>query len=99
MKLYKGVVDMKIDNNILSELKGMQEKTFDEVKDSEYTDFKDIKIDVEEVPIVKCMKFLQQVKNPFFFKSGDMKVKLTYDENGIRMNDALKRIINSEMKD
>ena len=48
------------------------------------------------LPAVERMcNYLQQVKNPYLFRCGDMVVRVRFDTNGAQLDDILKRQFNS----
>lgn len=62
---------------------------------SNLVDIRDVKID-RTLPMEERVKsYIEQVKNPYCFKVGDVKVHVSYSEEGRTMNDTFSTMLAS----
>ena len=65
----------------------------DSFKD-ELADLRDVKIDSKKPTAKKMNDFLKQVKNPYLFKVGDVRVKVSFSGKE-RFTDVLGRVVST----
>ncbi len=71
-----------MDNDTLQKLSEMQNVDIRTVNKEDLVDLNSVKID-ETLPIPERVdSFIQQIKNPYCFRIGDVAVKVVYKENG-----------------
>ena len=63
-----------------------QEHRIDKNKDG-LVDIRDVKLDSSLGQAERVQSFLQQIKNPYCFKVGDVVVNVAYTEGGPTLND------------
>lgn len=63
-----------------------QEHRIDKNKDG-LVDIRDVKLDSSLGQAERVQSFLQQIKNPYCFKVGDVVVNVAYTEGGVTLND------------
>lgn len=66
-------------SNELDSLKNVDIENFNI---DDLTDLRDIKIDKNGSVESKLLSFMEQIKNPYFFKVGNVAVKLNFDNDG-----------------
>ena len=63
-----------------------QEHRIEKNKDG-LVDIRDVKLDSSLGQAERVQSFLQQIKNPYCFKVGDVVVNVAYTEGGVTLND------------
>lgn len=63
-----------------------REHRIDKNKDG-LVDIRDVKLDSSLGQAERVQSFLQQIKNPYCFKVGDVVVNVAYTEGGVTLND------------
>lgn len=72
------------------QLEQMKNLDIHKIDKSELVDLKDVIID-ENLPKEKrILSYLEQIKNPYFFKIGDTVIQLQFSENQRSLEDCLK---------
>ena len=74
----------------------IQRKALNNIKDidkSILVDLKDVKIDKSLSVEDRMISYVQQIKNPYLFKVGDMAVKIRFTNSGQSLRDKLVSII------
>ena len=62
---------------------------------SDLVDIRDVKID-RTLPVEERMKsYIDQIKNPYCFRVGDVKVRISYSDEVQTMNDSFSALIAS----
>lgn len=80
---------LTLQNNELECLKNVDIESFNI---DDLIDLRDIRID-KNCPIQsKIVSFIEQIKNPYFFKVGNIAIKLNFDDNGPTFQE---RLLNS----
>nr|WP_317356340.1 hypothetical protein [uncultured Tyzzerella sp.] len=85
IELYKNIDFYKLKNMDIRE-----------VKREDLVDINDIEIDINLPYELKILKFLQKIKNPYFFKVGDVIVNATYNESNNKVT--IEDCINTHFK-
>ncbi len=75
----------------MSLLKNVDIRTVDK---SILKDMSDVKIDTSLPIPERVAAFLEQIKNPYVFKVGDVAVKVSYKENGPTLQENFENMIN-----
>ncbi len=76
----------------MSLLKNVDIRTVDQ---SILKDMSDVKIDTSLPIPERVAAFLEQIKNPYVFKVGDVAVKVSYKENGPTLQENLEAMLSS----
>lgn len=77
------------------ELLKMREQSFEDVNIKEIPDVKDIVIDRKKNKKERIRECLETGKNPYFLKSGNILVKMSYAATERTIEDALKTILSA----
>lgn len=77
------------------ELLKMREQSFDDVNIKEIPDVKDIVIDRKKNKKERIRERLETGQNPYFLKSGNILVKMSYAATERTIEDALKTILSA----
>ena len=67
------------------DIDAMKNITVPEIDRSKLIDYKNIKIDVMRPKREKIISYIQQTKNPYFFRYGNTVIKNTYPKTDITM--------------
>ena len=76
----------------VSELNHLKNVSIENFNIDDLVDLKDIRIDKDSSVQSKITSFIEQIKNPYFFKVGKIAVKLNFDEEGPTFQE---RLLNS----
>ena len=76
----------------VSELNHLKNVSIENFTIDDLVDLKDIRIDKDSSVQSKIASFIEQIKNPYFFKVGKIAVKLNFDEEGPTFQE---RLLNS----
>lgn len=76
----------------VSELNHLKNVSIENFNIDDLVDLKDIRIDKDSSVQSKIASFIEQIKNPYFFKVGKIAVKLNFDEEGPTFQE---RLLNS----
>ena len=77
------------------ELLKMREQTFEDIDIEEIPDIKDIVIDKGKSKKARIRERLDAGQNPYFIKSGNVLVKMSYAATERTIEDALKTILSA----
>lgn len=77
-------------NQILKYYKSLK---IEDIKIEELNDIRDIYIDKSLPVIERILSFIDQIGNPYMFKAGDIKVKVSYNENGPTLQESLENLL------
>jgi hypothetical protein len=75
------------------ELKAMANIDISTVNAQELVDIKDVHIEKHQSKEEKIKSFIDQVKNPYCYKCGNMVVKVSYDKNKLTMQEKMKHYL------
>lgn len=73
------------------QLDAMSRMSFSEVNRNELVDIASVHIDTSLPAVERMESYLQQVKNPYLFRSGDIAVRVCFSTDGAELSDLLKR--------
>ncbi|MDL2248690.1 hypothetical protein LJB89_03235 [Tyzzerella sp. OttesenSCG-928-J15] len=57
------------------------------------TDIQDISVDKSLPQKDRLLSFVEQIKNPYCFKCGDMVVKISFSNNGDTLEDRIEKLL------
>ena len=80
---------LTLQNNKLDSLKNVDIENFNI---DDLVDLRDIRVDKNCSVQSKIISFVEQIKNPYFFKVGNIAVKLNFDDEGPTFQE---RLLNS----
>lgn len=75
------------------ELKGFKDIDIDKVNKCELVELENIILDKEDSKINKLVCYMQQIKNPYCYKCGDVGVKLEFTQSSISLEDLLTKFL------
>jgi hypothetical protein len=75
------------------ELKAMANIDVSTVNKQELVDIKDVHIEKHQSKEEKIKSFIDQVKNPYCYKCGNVVVKVSYDKNKLTMQEKMKHYL------
>jgi hypothetical protein len=75
------------------ELKTMENVDISTVSKQELVDIKDVHIEKHQSKEDKIKSFIDQVKNPYCYKCGNVVVKVSYDKNKLTMQEKMKHYL------
>lgn len=58
-------------------------------------DIRDVKVDQNQSPEERARSFVEQIKNPYYFRVGDVKVRVSYAGKDETLNDSFCNMISS----
>lgn len=76
-----------------AELERMKNVDIRTVDKNSLVDLDDIFIDISQPSEQKLRSFVEQVKNPYIFRIGDVAVKVNYANSGLSFTEIFKSII------
>ena len=76
-----------------AEHRSFLETDFDEADQDDLTDITKVKVDRSLSREERVKKYLDEVKNPYLVKVGDMAVKVRFANNGTSFEDAFERLL------
>lgn len=76
-----------------AELERMKNVDIRTVDKNSLVDLDDIFIDISQPSEQKLSSFVEQVKNPYIFRIGDVAVKVNYANSGLSFTEIFKSII------
>ncbi len=81
-------------------LKNLQSVDIETADISQLKDITEIKIDDNDPPMLRILKFMEQVKNPYLFKVGNTPVKIVFSPkySNRTIEDGLENIIKNKLK-
>lgn len=75
------------------ELKGFKDIDIDKVNKCELVELENIILGKEDSKINKLVCYVQQIKNPYCYKCGDIGVKLEFMQSSISLEDLLTKFL------
>lgn len=78
------------------DLKLLQSADIADFEKSDLVDLRDVKIDAEKSVPEKMNDYFEQIKNPYLFKVGDARVKVSFGTNGSFMDTLSSAILSGE---
>ncbi len=82
----------------IEELQQMKETDIREIDISQLKDISEIQIDKKQSPDSRIRKYLEQVHNPYFIRSGEYVLKFKYSDNGRSIDDCLAEYVSKLTK-
>lgn len=73
------------------QLDAMSRMSLSEVNRNTLVDIASVHIDTSLPAVERMESYLQQVKNPYLFRSGDIAVRVCFSADGAELGDLLKR--------
>lgn len=77
----------------LNDLSRLQNISFEEINKHEITDISEININTEKSKVDRIKKYLENSKNPYFIKCGDIFIKMSFSSNGILIDECIERYL------
>ncbi|GMQ58622.1 hypothetical protein AN1V17_30170 [Vallitalea sediminicola] len=74
-------------------LKAMENIDVSTVNKQELVDIRDVHIEKHQSKEEKIKSFIDQVKNPYCYKCGNVVVKVSYDKNKVTMQEKMKHYL------
>ena len=79
----------------LKELEQLKQVDVRTISHNELIDLKEIKIDEEKKKKQRIQQFVEQVKNPFCFKVGEIVVSVGFSNDGISFEERMKQYLDT----
>ena len=71
----------------------MKQLSIKECDKEQLMDLKSIEIDEEKSKEERILDYIRQVKNPYYFKVGDVAVRLSFDEGGRTFQECMEELV------
>ena len=71
----------------------MKQLSIKECDKEQLMDLKSIEIDEEKSKEERISDYIRQVKNPYYFKVGDVAVRLSFDEGGRTFQECMEELV------
>ena len=75
----------------------MKQISIKECDKEQLVDLLSIAIDVERSKQERMLDYLRQVKNPYYFKVGDVAVRLVFDEGGRSFQECMEELVQANI--
>ncbi len=85
-------------NLVIEEQPALEKFNFKEYDFEDLVDIRDVKIDINKPVQEKILDFIMQIKNPYFFKVGDVAVKVNFDNNGASFQEKFQNFLKTASK-
>ena len=69
-------------------MRKVKEMNIDELDVSELVDIREVKIDRSKPQLIRIISYINQVKNPYCFRVGNLKVRVSYANKDESLNDS-----------
>ena len=79
------------------EIEEMKQLSIKECDKEQLTDLSSIEIDREKSKQERMLDYLRQVKNPYYFKVGDIAVRLVFDEGGRSFQQCMEELVQANI--
>ncbi len=79
----------------LEQLKQLKQVDVRTISHNELIDLKEIKIDEEASKKQRIQQFVEQIKNPFCFKVGEIVVSVGFSNDGISFEERMKQYLDT----
>lgn len=79
----------------LKELEQLKQVDVRTISHNELIDLKEIKIDEEASKKQRIQQFVEQIKNPFCFKVGEIVVSVGFSNDGISFEERMKQYLDT----
>ena len=78
-------------------IESMKQISIKECDKEQLVDLLSIAIDVERSKQERMLDYLRQVKNPYYFKVGDIAVRLVFDEGGRSFQECMEELVQANI--
>lgn len=78
-------------------IENMKKSSIKECDKEQLTDLSSIEIDREKSKQERMLDYLRQVKNPYYFKVGDIAVRLVFDEGGRSFQQCIEELVQANI--
>lgn len=78
-------------------IKNMKKISIKECDKEQLTDLSSIEIDREKSKQERMLDYLRQVKNPYYFRVGDVAVRLVFDEGGRSFQQCMEELVQANI--
>ena len=78
-------------------IESMKQISIKECDKEQLVDLLSIAIDVERSKQERMLDYLRQVKNPYYFKVGDVAVRLVFDEGGRSFQECMEELVQANI--
>ncbi len=75
----------------------MKKISIKECDKEQLTDLSSIEIDREKSKQERMLDYLRQVKNPYYFRVGDVAVRLVFDEGGRSFQQCMEELVQANI--
>ena len=79
------------------EIEEMKQLSIKECDKEQLTDLSSIEIDREKSRQERMLDYLRQVKNPYYFRVGDVAVRLVFDEDGRSFQQCMEELVQANI--
>ncbi len=76
----------------------LEKFNYEEQNFEELVDIRNVKIDINKPVQEKILDFIMQIKNPYFFKVGDVAVKVNFDNNSASFQEKFQNFLKEVSK-
>lgn len=77
----------------LEDLEALAKMNFENIDKSEIVDINDIFINQSLSKEERILDYIKKVKNPYFVKIGDAFVKMSFSDNGLKIDECIERYL------
>lgn len=78
-------------------IENMKKISIKECDKEQLTDLSSIEIDREKSKQERMLDYLRQVKNPYYFRVGDVAVRLVFDEGGRSFQQCMEELVQANI--
>ena len=78
-------------------IESMKQISIKECDKEQLVDLLSIEIDGEKSKQERMLDYLRQVKNPYYFKVGDVAVRLVFDEGGRSFQERMEELVQANI--
>lgn len=78
-------------------IENMKQISIKECDKEQLTDLSSIEIDREKSKQERMMDYLRQVKNPYYFRVGDVAVRLVFDDGGRSFQQCMEELVQANI--
>ena len=78
-------------------IESMKQISIKECDKEQLVDLSSIAIDVERSKQERMLDYLRQVKNPYYFKVGDVAVRLVFDDGGRSFQECMEELVQANI--
>ena len=78
-------------------IESMKQISIKECDKEQLVDLSSIEIDVEKSKQERMLEYLRQVKNPYYFRVGNVAVRLVFDEDGRSFQECMEELVQANI--